>query len=182
MNDGSQTDLPNHDAADAANDVSHKLISKIEDGVECAKGHAQHAIDVTKDAACLASATAKNFYHTAAHKAEDSMACSKDFVRRNPVTVVLGAVFFGAAVGYLLLNARRKPTLGERFVDEPLASVRDAVFAAIGPVKQRVHDGYDSARCGMERAMGRVHRFSPGRTADTLSERICRAGSNLKFW
>lgn len=146
---------------------------------EAAKETAQKVIDVTKDAAHRATESAKEICHSAALRAGDTLATSKDYVRRNPVPVVLGAVALGAAIGYILMSSRRKPTFGERFADEPLASVREAILGALTPVAQSVHDGYDTARDRVGKAM---HRYAPGSTGGHLSDRLCRVGSNLKFW
>lgn len=138
--------------------------------------------EVAKDAAQCAAAKAKDIHQSAALKAGDTLMTSKEYVRQNPVPVVLGAIAFGAAIGYMLVMARRKPTFSERFVDEPLVSVREAVLAALTPVARRVHEGYDSARDGAGKSMDRVQRFNLGRSVDSLSDQIGRFGSNLKFW
>jgi ElaB/YqjD/DUF883 family membrane-anchored ribosome-binding protein len=157
-------------AADGARDNYQTLTTKFDEGFDRTRGYAQHAVDVTKDAAHRATDTAKDIYQSAALRAEDTLATSKDYVRRNPVPVVLGAIAFGAALGYLILNSRRKPTFRERHADEPLAAVREAILTALAPVTQRVHEGYDSARNHADRT---VHSFS---------DQIGRVGSNLKFW
>jgi hypothetical protein len=121
-------------------------------------------------------------YHSATLKAEDTLVTSREYVRRNPVPVVLGAIAFGVAIGYTLMMARRKPTFGERYADEPLVAVREAILGALAPVTQRVHKGYDSARDGAGKVMERVHHFGPGHTVESFSDRIGRIGNNLKFW
>jgi len=103
-------------------------------------------------------------------------------VRRNPFPVVLGAVALGAAIGYMLMNTRRKPTFSERFADEPLASVREAILSALTPMAQDVHDGYDSARDSVGKAIHQANGFGVQRTCGKMSDRLSRAGSNLKFW
>ena len=163
------------DATDAAKDAYQALSAKAGEGVGHSKEYAQHAVDASKDAA-------KDMYQSAALKAEDTLATSKEYVRQNPLLVVVGAIAFGAAIGCMLMMARRQPTFRERYVDEPLDSARDAILAALAPVAQRLHVGYDSARDGAGKALERVHRFNSGRAADTLSEQIGRVGSNLKFW
>jgi len=170
------------DVTDAARDAYQTISSKVEEGFERTKESAQHAVDVTKDATHRATDTAREMYQSAALKAGDTLATSKEYVRQNPVLVVVGAVAFGAAVGCMLMMARRQPTFRERYVDERLDSVREAVLAALAPVAQRLHEGLDSARDGAGKAMDRVHRFNPGRTFDSLSGQIGRAGSNFKFW
>jgi ElaB/YqjD/DUF883 family membrane-anchored ribosome-binding protein len=163
------------DVTDAAKDGYKTLSSKVEEGVERTKEYAQHAVDATQDAA-------RDMYQSAALKAEDTLAASKEYVRQNPVLVVVGALAFGAAIGCMLMMARRQPTTRQRYVDEPLDSAHKAIIAALAPVAQRLREGYDSARDGAGNAMDRVHRFNPGRTVDSLSGQIGRVGSNLKFW
>jgi ElaB/YqjD/DUF883 family membrane-anchored ribosome-binding protein len=147
-----------------------------------ARQTAQTAIDATKDAGHRTTDAAKNMYQSAALKANDTLATSRDYVRRNPFPVVLGAVAFGAAIGYILINTRRKPTFGERFSDESLVSVREAILSVLTPMAQGVHDGYDSARDSVGKAMHQAHGFGLQRSCGNFSDRLCRAGSNLKFW
>lgn len=138
--------------------------------------------EAAKAAANRAADTTKEMYRSAALKARDTLAASTEYVRRNPVPVVFGAFAFGAAIGCLLMMARRKATFSERLADEPLVAVREALLGALAPVVHRVHQGYDSARDGAERAMDRVHRFGPGHAGGSVSDRIGRIGHNLKFW
>jgi ElaB/YqjD/DUF883 family membrane-anchored ribosome-binding protein len=145
---------------DIAKETSRTLSSKVEEGVERTKECAQHAVDATRY----------------------TLETSKEFVRRNPVPVVLGAVAFGVAIGYMLVMARRKPAFGERYVDEPLLAVREAILGALAPVTDRVHKGYDSARDGAEKVMDRVHNFVPGCNGGSFSDHLGRIGNNLKFW
>lgn len=141
-----------------------------------------HLQESIQHGAQRATDKASEMYESAAQRAEDTLTTSKDFVRRNPVPVVLGALAIGAAIGYLIVRGRHKPTFGERFADEPLASVREVILSALAPVSQRVHDGYDSARDGVGNVLDRVSHFHPRRVTDSLSDRIGRVGSNLKFW
>lgn len=140
---------------------------------------ARDAAEKAKEAAMRASDSVKHIYQLSAVKAEETLAISKEYVRRNPVPVFLGAVAIGAAFGYLLMTSRRKPTFGERYAEEPMVAVRDAILGALSPVTQRVHSGYDSALDGAGKAM---HRLSSGRTAHSFSDRVSRIGENLKFW
>ena len=142
---------------------------------------AHQGSDATKDLAQHATETAKEIYQSAALKAKDGLETTKEYVRKNPLPVVVGALAFGAAIGYLLLS-RRKQTFGERYVGEPLCSMRESVLAALAPVTKRVHDEYDSVRGGAGKFLKRAHRSEAGRAVDSLSDRIGRVGNNLKFW
>ncbi len=167
---------------DMARETYQTLSSKVEDGIGRTKEYAQQAVDATRDTASRATEVAKDIYQSTAMKAGDTLETSREYVRQNPVTVVLGAIAFGAVIGYMLMMARRKPTFGERYADEPLVAVREAVLGALAPVTQRVHRGYDSARDGAGKVMGRVQDFGSEHTGHSFSDQIGRIGNNLKFW
>ena len=179
--------------SEVANDFSRNVsdavketAQSVEDGVTEAAGEVEELAGevshTTKDVAKRVADKAKEMYHTAADKAGDTLATTQEYVRKNPMTFVMGSLFLGAAVGYLIINSRRKPTFAERFADEPMVSVRDAIRGAFAPVAHRVHEGYDTACEGIGKAMDQVHRLRPGRTVDSMSDRIGRAAHNLKFW
>lgn len=168
-------DTPSSPPQEVARNISWRAGDTAREAADRA-GAAAH--DLT-DAAKRTGDTAKEFYHTAAVKAEETLAISKEYVRRNPVPVFLGAIAVGAALGYMVMMARRKPTFGERYADEPMVAVREALLGAFAPLTQRVHSGYDSALSGAGKAMDRMHRIGSG---DSFSHRIGRIGNNLKFW
>lgn len=185
--------LPHPQLPEVAKDVARQSSDEVKEFAQVASDTAKDAArevkevagDVThatKDVVKHVSDSAMEIYHSAAHKAQDTFATSQQYVRRNPITFVLGSVVLGAAIGYMIINARRRPSFGERFVDEPMYSMRDAIRGAFSPVAHRVHEGYDSAREGVEKVMDQVHRLRPSRAAESLSDRIGRAAHNLKFW
>lgn len=145
---------------------------------DAAKETSQKATTI-KNAAKYATDTAKDFYQFAAVKTEDTLATSKEYVRQNPARIVLGAIAFGAAFGCLLTIATKKPTFRERYSEDPLVAVRDAIISALAPVAQRVHKGYDSARGDAGKVL---HSFEPGKNGNSVSHRIGRIGQQLKFW
>jgi ElaB/YqjD/DUF883 family membrane-anchored ribosome-binding protein len=163
--------------SEAARETAHIADLAKDDLAGVAENMTENLTAATKDAAHRASEKAKDLYQTATVKACDTLENSKAYVRKNPVPVVLGALACGAVIGFMIVNARRRPTFAE-----PLVSVRDAVLAALAPVAHQVHRGYDSARDGVGRAMTRVHRSDSGRHACSLSDQISRVGNNLKFW
>jgi ElaB/YqjD/DUF883 family membrane-anchored ribosome-binding protein len=169
-------------AADAAKDAANRATATVRDVAGRVEDAAEDASVAAKDAAKRATDTAIDLYQSAAMKAEDTLATSKEYVRRNPVPVVLGSIAFGAAIGYLVMMARRKPTFSERYAEDPMVAVREAILSAFAPVTQRVHEQYDSVRDGAGKVMDRVHHFNPGRASDSISDQIGRIGNNLKFW
>ena len=52
-------------------------------------------------------------------------------IRQNPVSSVIGAAVFGAAVCYLILEGRHHQTFGERYVTGPLADAGDRVGSTL---------------------------------------------------
>jgi ElaB/YqjD/DUF883 family membrane-anchored ribosome-binding protein len=171
-----------HRSADAAKETAKSATVAAKDVAGVVEDVAREVTNATKDAAKRATNTAKDTYKSATLKAGDALESSRAYVRRNPVPVILGVIAFGAAIGSMLAMARRKSTFSERYADEPLVALREAILGALAPVAQRVHMGYDSARDGAEKAMDRVHRFGPGRTGNSFSDQIGRLGNNLKFW
>jgi len=169
-------------AADGARETAQRAAAIAKDVTNDVEDLTEDVVDTTRNAARRARGTAKDIYHSAALKAGDTLAASKQYVRRNPVPVVIGAIAIGAAIGYLIMNARRKPTFSKHLVEEPLVAVRGTLRSALAPVSQRVHEGYESARDGMGKTMNRVQRLKPGRAVDLFSKRIGRVGSNLKLW
>lgn len=163
-------------AVDSVKETAQATAKDITGAVEDVSGA---VMDAASDASKCATDTAKELYHSAALRAEETLVNSKEFMRRNPVPVVLGAVAFGVAIGYALMMARRKQTFGERYAEEPLLAVREAILGALAPVAHRVHEGYDSARDGAEKVMDRLH---GGRAGNSLGDQIGRLGNNLKFW
>jgi hypothetical protein len=139
---------------------------------EGAREAVQHATDAAKEA-----------YNTVSTKVEDTMIRTKEYVRQNPLPIVLGALAVGAVLGCLVVMARRQqPTLRERFMDDPVHTSRDILYAALAPVGQRLHDGYDTARDGAGRALDKLQHQLPSRHGDSWSDQLGRVGSNLKFW
>ena len=65
-------------------------------------------------------------YDEAAHL----FSCANDYIRKNPVPVVLGAAAFGIAIGYLIVANRREDTFQERYVNEPLENASDALSSS----------------------------------------------------
>ncbi len=167
-------------ASEAAQETAKRATATARDVADVVEDAAGDITDATKDAAKSASQTGKDLYQSAAVKAGDTLETSREYVRQNPLPVVLCAIAFGATVGYMLMMARRKPTFSERYADEPMAAVREAILAALAPVTQRVHEGIDSARDGAGKALDRVH--SAGRNGHSLSHKIGQIGNNLKFW
>lgn len=167
---------------EAAREIAQQATTVAKNFTGAVEDAAGDVTDATTVAVSRATDAAQEMYQSAKVKAGETLETSREYVRRNPVPVVLGAIAFGAALGCLLMMARRKQTFGERYAEEPLVAVRDAILGALAPVTQRVHQGYDLARDGAGKAMERVHNFGSGRNRNSMSDQISRIGNNLKFW
>lgn len=120
---------------------------------------------------------------TLSAKVDDTVSRTKAYVRQNPVPVLLGALTFGAALGYLIVMARREePTFRERLTSEPLQTAREAIYAVLAPVASRLHEGYDSTRESATKALNKLQGTQPARTVDSWVDQLGRVSSNLKFW
>ena len=182
MNTEFHSKPPMNQLPEAAREIARQATEMAAESAHRASAAVKDVTGAVRDAASDVTGAAKDMYQSAALKAEDTLATSKEYVRQKPLLVVVGAIAFGAAIGCMLMMARRQPAFRERCVDEPLDSAREAILAALAPVAQRLHEGYDSARDGAGKAIDRVHRFNPGRTVDSLAGQIGRVGNNLKFW
>lgn len=180
--------LPNHPdpsvnpLPEAAKEIAKKTAAATKGITNAVEDIGENVVDAGKSTARYAADKARALYQSAAERADESLTASKEYVCRNPVPAVLGAFAFGAAIGCLLMLARRKPTFSERYADEPLAAVREALIGALAPVTQRVHDGYDSARAGADKVIDRVHNLASKRDCNSFSNRVGRIGSNLNLW
>lgn len=182
MNNDTHPKPPAKQVPDAAKDVAQQADDSVKKVSAVVEDVAEEIYDTTADAAKCTTDKAKDVYQKVKVKTGETLSCSKDYVRRNPLPVVIGAVAFGAAIGCLVMISRRRPTFGERYADEPLIAVREAVLGALAPVTHRMHRGYDSARDGAGKVMDRVHDFSSGRTQNSIADQLGRIGNNLKFW
>ncbi|MFN0080390.1 MAG: YqjD family protein [Prosthecobacter sp.] len=104
-------------AKDMAVQATHAAKEAAQRGYDAAKDAAQRGLDATKDAAQHASQAAKDIYQSAATRAEDTLVQSKQYVRENPLPVVLGAFTLGLTLGCMLglSHHHQEPTLRERF-------------------------------------------------------------------
>lgn len=64
-------------------------------------------------------------------EAEHLLACASDRIRQNPVPIVVGALAFGVAIGYLIVAGRHTPTFQERYVNEPLDQAADTIGSTV---------------------------------------------------
>ena len=120
---------------------------------------------------------------TLSAKVDDTVSRTKTYVRQNPVPVMLGALALGAALGYMIaLSRREESTLRERLVEEPLHTAREAIYAVLAPVANRLHERYDSTRESAGKALNQLQNTPSARTVDSWFNQLGRVSNNLKFW
>lgn len=73
----------------------------------------------------------KEKFEPVSKKASESYDCVTERIRQNPVSSVIGAAVFGAAVCYLILEGRHHQTLRERYVTGPLSDAGDNVSTSV---------------------------------------------------
>lgn len=108
---------------------------------------------------------------------------AKEMIRRNPLPTVLGALAFGAAIGYAIYS-RRDCSVADRLVKESRSFGRH-LSGAQGRLSGLFHDGLDIAHEGAGRANRFVHHLPTDQVLDTVSSTLNRALNRinrLKFW
>jgi len=127
--------------------------------------------------------TAERVTSLATEKCHNACDQAKAMIRRNPLPTVLGALAFGAAVGYVIYS-RRDCSVADRLVNES-RSFRRHLSGAQGKLSGLFHDGMDLAHEGAGRANRFVHDLPADQVLDTVSSTLHRALNRinrLKFW
>lgn len=156
------------------NPFNEPPLSDLADGAKEAALRAGETARQAGAAAREAGAAAQDTY-------QEAVTRTRAYVQENPLPAMLGAFALGAVLSFVIAGPRREETLRERYVDDPLESIRDTIFAALAPVGKRLHDGYESARDDAEEALDHAH-DSASRHAKSWSKQLRSAGHNLKFW
>lgn len=120
---------------------------------------------------------AEDTLHAARVRADDALERGQDYVRANPVPVVLGALAVGVLIG-IAIGHREEPTFRERYVDDPLQNARDALASILSPLASRARSEYSHARSAAVDAGDHVH----DGYLDPVFKRARRAADKLKFW
>lgn len=107
---------------------------------------------------------------------------AKDLIVRNPVPTVLGALVFGAAVGYLIYSRREEETTISNRIARDVDTLRSRLSNAPGRISSLFHDGMDRAATGAEKASEYIHDLPTRDVLNSISNSLNRIGSRLKFW
>ena len=170
-----------HDAVRTASDAAQNAAAQASDS---AKSAYQAALLKAEGTYQNVRAKADETLRTVRAKADETAVATGEYVRQHPMPSLLGAVALGVGLGFLLaVSARRPPlSLREQFVDEPLDAAREALYAVLAPVAQRIRGSYEGAHDSVEHALGKVHQFDGSNAAHSLAGQVRRVGGNLKFW
>jgi hypothetical protein len=106
---------------------------------------------------------------------------AKELVKKNPLPTVLGALAFGAAIGYVVYSRRESHSLADRLLRES-RSVRRQLAGVPGRFSSILHDGLDVASQGAGRANRFIHDLPTDHVLDSVSGAVNRAINRLKFW
>lgn len=110
-------------------------------------------------------------------QADEMFHRGEDYVRENPVPVVIGAFVAGLLVG-LALSRRHEPTARERYVDEPLQQAKDLLYAALTPVAKQLQTQYGAVRSAGKKVADEIGDFDLGEHVHPIAEQARR----WKFW
>ena len=106
---------------------------------------------------------------------------AKDMVAKNPIPTVIGALVFGAAVGYLVYSRRESLSIPDRFVRETESFGR-RLSAAPSRLSSLFHDGVDIATARAGKASDFIHDLPTSDVLHSISGSLNRICNRLKFW
>lgn len=151
-----------------------------------AREKTNEAMHVARDRATEAYGVARDqtqkALHTAKDKTNEALAQSGNYVKENPIPALLGALAVGIVVGILISRKEEERTFRQRFAEDPVNTARGAVFAALAPIAEKLHDQYDMARSGAQHAVNRINTRQNRRAVDDIVSQARRTASHLKFW
>jgi ElaB/YqjD/DUF883 family membrane-anchored ribosome-binding protein len=126
-----------------------------------------------------AQSTAADALQTVRSRAGEALTRGGEYVRKNPVPIVFGALGIGVLIG-VAMTRRDEPDLRKRYVDEPIHQARDLLYSLLAPVTARLRNEYGHARESAENAADKLQEF--GGYFDPMFKQAQRAARKLKFW
>lgn len=147
---------PSSSSPNPLNSAADEASAKASGSIEAAREKLQEAGHVAHEKMELVSQKAGEAVHAAREKIEGAGTSLLQWARENPATAL--ATFFasGFVIGAVLAMQRHEKTFGERFHDDPGSALRDAVYAALLPLRDRVQGAAESARSIAEDVVDRV--------------------------
>ena len=180
---------------DGANEAAQTARDAVQTAAAAAKEAANSTSDVARDAYQAARAKAGDLYEAARTKTGETLKDVREqvdqttqrttqYVSQHPMSSLLGAIAFGAGVGALAIFALRRPepSFRRRYVEEPLDTARDAIYAVLEPVVKRLQSSCETTRDGAGKALDGVQQFKGARAVDSVSDHLRHLADSLKFW
>lgn len=171
--------------ADNVSDAAQRAGNLAQDAGQRVSGLAHDATQRVSEFAHDAGQRVSGLAHDAAEvvkqKADRSISVSQDYVRGNPLPTILGALAVGMVVGYLV-SRREEEEKVQKLAREPLHAARDAVYSILGPISDRLHHQYDSAKDSADDLYHRINSRKNRKAAEGLLDDARKLGSSLKFW
>ncbi len=134
------------------------------------------------DSARQVTAAVKDAEHAVRIKAESTLLETEEYVRRNPLSTVLGALAIGGLLGYAIAASHREElSFRARLAQSPLDTLREAVADAMAPYSKQLREGYGSARSTAADALEHLQEGTE-RQRHSLGKSLHRFGNNLRFW
>ncbi|MGJ8634726.1 MAG: hypothetical protein ACSHX7_12485 [Luteolibacter sp.] len=99
--------------ADSANQSTPSTTEKV-------KAKVQNSLETARE-------TTSTCCNTITKQTNQLCECTTNAIRKNPVSSVIGAAVFGAAVAYLILEGRKEMSFTEKYLGNPLANAGDTV-------------------------------------------------------
>ena len=173
-------------ATAATRDALHTARDRAGAALNVAREKTNEAVHVARDRATEAYGVARErtqqALHTAKDKTNQALAQSGQYVRENPLPALLGALAVGIVVGVIISRKEEERTFRQRFAEDPVNTARGAIFAALAPIADKLHDQYDMARSGAQNAATRINSRENRRTLDDFMSQARRTANHLKFW
>jgi ElaB/YqjD/DUF883 family membrane-anchored ribosome-binding protein len=159
--------------------MAEQAASKASSAMDTAREKLESARDTAREKLETARDSARETMHVAREKVESAGSSLLQWTRENPATAL--ATFFasGFVIGCALTMSRHEKTFSQRLGDDPVATLREAMQSALGPIRDGIYSAAESAKSA---AGDVVDRVSHSRNGHTLSNRLRDLGDNLKFW
>jgi ElaB/YqjD/DUF883 family membrane-anchored ribosome-binding protein len=141
--------------------------------METAREKLAEAGDIARKKMESAKETASETMHMAREKVESAGSSLLQWTRENPATALATMFASGFVIGCAFALGRHEKTFGQRLSEHPMDTLREAVYSALAPIGEKLHEAADSARAAGGKAAKNGHAWA---------DRIRDAGDNLKFW
>lgn len=145
-----------HSAADKVSTATSAAVEAGREKLSQARDVVQQKLESASESASEAMHMAKEKMDIAKQKIDDAGSNLLQWARENPATALASFFATGFVIGAALTLRRNEKSFNERLREDPVATLRDAVTAALSPLRERIHDAADSAHSKMEKIVDRA--------------------------